>query len=567
MNIDETDRKILQELEKDPRASNKSISEIAGLTPQSVGIRIKKMRDLGIIGGIKILKPLAKQSEGVREVKRIKTGILGFDDYLGGGFPHPSTILLVGESGTGTTVFGLRLLWEALKSDLKCAYMGVERPIDQVKQQLQNFGWDLSRFKTNFKLIDGYSIIRNYIGEKDVLGDVEIRGIYQEIIDQQKAILPGMDIIFFDNFTELLKLAKGFALETQFINQLGINIIRYKSEASYFIVLKTPIISTDALLTLKSSADGVIRFRKEIVNQQTQNRLLIEKMLLSNHPSKEIGFHITNEGIVLDEYLLHQQALQQQPSSQSNALFDIPELDYLTQGLPFGSAWVLEIDNTVSLSDVLKIYVNFFIDGIVHQRICQFAPPKASFTQLLEIFGKAFQVHKALRKKNITFEDQVAQRQIVIHDFFNQSLVLEDATKKGLFERTPWSSEAEKNLNILFDALLKQEGQHTYYGINLSDLLDLKLREEQILELTAGVLTIIQKRGDVVIATLNPSIHTPLFVSKIESNAKGIIRVWVKTLEGSPTLKYLQVVKTPAGTPSAARLLDVNDIPPYLHII
>jgi hypothetical protein len=347
---------------------------------------------------------------------------------------------------------------------------------------------------------------------------------------------------------------------------LGINIIRYKSEASYFIVLKTPIISPDALLTLKSSADGVIRFRKEIVNQQTQNRLLIEKMLLSNHPSKELGFHITNEGIVLNEYLLHQQALQQQPSSQSNALFDIPELDYLTQGLPFGSAWVLEIDNNVSLSDVLKIYVNFFIDGIVHQRICQFAPPKASFNQLLEIFGKAFQVHKALRKKNITFEDQVAQRQMVIHDFFNQSLVLEDATKKGLFERTPWSSEAEKNLNILFDALLKQEGQHTYYGINLSDLLDLKLREEQILELTAGVLTIIQKRGDVVIATLNPSIHTPLFVSKIESNAKGIIRVWVKTLEGSPTLKYLQVVKTPAGTPSAAHLLDVNDTPPYLHI-
>jgi hypothetical protein len=211
MDIDETDRKILQELEKDPRASNKSISEIAGLTPQSVGIRIKKMRDLGIIGGIKILKPLAKQSEGVREVKRIKTGILGLDDYLGGGFPHPSTILLVGESGTGTTVFGLRLLWEALKNDLKCAYMGVERPIDQVKQQLQNFGWDLSRFKTNFKLIDGYSIIRNYIGEKDVLGDVEIRGIYQEVIDQQKAILPGMDLVFFDNFTELLKLAKGFA--------------------------------------------------------------------------------------------------------------------------------------------------------------------------------------------------------------------------------------------------------------------------------------------------------------------------------------------------------------------
>lgn len=566
MDIDEIDRKILQELEEDPRASNKSISEKVELTPQAVGIRIKKMRDLKIIGGIKILKPLAKQNKVTREAKRIKTGILGFDDYIGGGFLYPSTILLVGDSGTGTTIFGLTLLWEALKSNLKCAYFAMERPIDQVKQQFLNFGWDMNHVKT-FQFIDGYSIIRNHLGEKEILGDMEVREIYDEIIGEQRAISLNTNIILFDNFTELLKLAKGLSIETQLINQLGINIIKYKEDASYLYVLKTPIISPDALLTLKSSADAVIRFRKEIVNHKTYHRLLIEKMILSNPPSMEIGFHITKEGIILNEYLLHQQALQQQPSSQSNALFDIPELDYLTQGLPFGSVWLLEVDNIFSPSDVLKIYVNFFIDGIIHQRICKFVPPKASFHQVLHIFEKAFQMHEVLQKNKITFEDQVIQGHMVMNDYFNQSLMLEDATKKDLFKRTPWSSEAAKNLNILFEALLSLKGERSYYGIDLSDLLDLNLTEEQILELTKNLLTIIQKRGDVIIITMNPSMHSSPFVNRMEYYAAGIIRVWVKTQEASPTLKYLQVVKTPTGTPSAAHLLETSDTPPYIHLI
>jgi KaiC/GvpD/RAD55 family RecA-like ATPase len=567
MDIDETDRKILQELEKDPRASNRSISEKAGLTPQAVGIRIKKMRDNGIIGGIKILKPLAKQSEPAREVKRIKTGIFGFDDYIGGGFSHPSTVLLVGESGAGTTIFGLTLLWEAMKSNLKCAYFAMERPIDQVKQQFLNFGWDLNKVKTTFRLIDGYGIIKNHIGEKDIIGPEDVRRIYDEIISEQKAISPNMNIMVFDNFTELLKLAKGLPMELGLINQLGINIMKYKEDASYFYVLKTPIISSDALLTLKSSADVVIQFRKEIMNQQTHYRLLIEKMILSDHPSMEIEFHITKEGIILNEHLLHQQALQQQPSSQGNALFDIPELDYLTQGLPFGSIWLLEVDNFFPPSDVLKIYVNFFINGIVHQRACKFVPPKAVFSKVIDIFEKAFQAHNLLRKKNITFEDQVLQGKIVINDYFNQSLILEDATKQSLFKRTLWSSESVKNRDILIEGLFKQTGDRSYYGIDLSDLLDLNLTEDQILELTKNVLPILQKRGDVIIVTMNPSIHSPIFVSKMVHAAAGIIRVWVKTQEAAPTLKYLQVVKTPTGTPSAAHLLEMSDIPPYIHLI
>jgi len=566
LNIDEVDRKILQELEKDPRASNKKISVRVGLTPQAVGLRIKKMREAGFIGGIKVLKPLLPRIDAFKEIKRIKTGITGFDEYIGGGFPHPSTILLVGESGTGTTLFGLRMLWQALREDLKCAYFSMERPIEHVVQQMQNFGWDMSRHE-NFQLVDVYSIIKKYIGEASLLAKIDILNIYQEMIEQQKALMQSMNILFFDNFTELIKLAKGPPLESSLIDQLGINIIKYKRDLSSFYVLKPPIISSDILLILKSYADGVLQFQKRVVNRQIRYALLVEKLILSDHPSTEINFQINKEGIILEDQLLHYEALQYQPSGQNFAFFNIPELDYLTQGLPFGSTWVLEVDNLFPLSDILKFYVNYFIDGIVHNKVCYFIPPKVSFNSIIDLFTKAFQANKLLRKRNIGFEDQLLQRQMVIYDYFNQVLMLDDETKKNLFESFSWSSDPQKNQELLLETFLKQKDEHNYYGVNLSTLLDVNLSDDQIQVITKIILTILQKRGDVAIATLNPSMHSPDFVNKMEYYADGIIRLWVKAQEEYAPQKCLQVVKLPTGNPRAAYQVRVNEIPPYIHII
>ena len=42
---------------------------------------------------------------------RIKTGIKGLDDLVGGGFVEGSTILLSGDAGSGKTIFGLQYLF------------------------------------------------------------------------------------------------------------------------------------------------------------------------------------------------------------------------------------------------------------------------------------------------------------------------------------------------------------------------------------------------------------------------------------------------------------------------
>ncbi|RLI73014.1 Lrp/AsnC family transcriptional regulator [Archaeoglobales archaeon] len=47
--LDDKDRKIIEILEENPKISQNEISKIVGLSQPSVGSRIKKMRDLGIL--------------------------------------------------------------------------------------------------------------------------------------------------------------------------------------------------------------------------------------------------------------------------------------------------------------------------------------------------------------------------------------------------------------------------------------------------------------------------------------------------------------------------------------
>jgi len=47
---------------------------------------------------------------------RVRTGVEGFDPFVGGGLPEGASVILQGPSGTEKDLFGLQFLAEGLKS-------------------------------------------------------------------------------------------------------------------------------------------------------------------------------------------------------------------------------------------------------------------------------------------------------------------------------------------------------------------------------------------------------------------------------------------------------------------
>ena len=567
MEPDEIDRQILQVLDEDPRISNRKISDRVGLTPQAVGIRIKNLKKHGIIAGIKVSHPLPQLIKPIRRIERFRTNISGFDRYIGGGFPNPSTILLSGESGAGTTVFCLKLLWTALMKDgLKCAFFSIERSSEHVKQQMKSFGWDPNQ-STNVEFIDVFEMINQHIREFETFSHIDALQIYRLMIEKQKKLMPDVDIIFFDNLTELIKLAKGTPIELELINQLGTTIMKYKRDCIYFYVIKPHFITRDALLTLKSYSDCVIHFRHEIKNQQINRYMLIEKMLYTAHNSSEIKYHITNTGIILNEYMLQHKAGLIEVESENNALFNIKELDYLTQGLGYGTTWLFEIDSLFPLSDLIHLYALFFTDGLEKQHNCRFAAPNFSLSRLTSIFSDTIGHSKSLQKEEMELMDLIVSGQLTLYDFFQRSQIPEVGLDPKFFESVVWSSNPE-NVLAKLGLFFNNPGQkNTYYGLILSDLIDLRLTEDQITWFYEYLLKLNQNQGNVLLATLNPALHKPKFINKLEYISDGIIKLWVDSEGAYEQEKYIQVTKTPLGKPSIPHHLIINDVPPYFQVI
>ena len=80
------------------------------------------------------------------ETKRIPTGVHGLDSLIEGGLRQGRTYLVVGEPGTGKTVFGLQFLMTGLLAKEKGLYVVIDEKPTDVLDQAASLGWDLTSY-------------------------------------------------------------------------------------------------------------------------------------------------------------------------------------------------------------------------------------------------------------------------------------------------------------------------------------------------------------------------------------------------------------------------------------
>ena len=77
---------------------------------------------------------------------RVKVGILGLDDMLGGGLIPGSICSIIGTYGTGKTTFSLEFVWDGLKKKENIIYISLEEREDRILKYMQQKGWDVQPY-------------------------------------------------------------------------------------------------------------------------------------------------------------------------------------------------------------------------------------------------------------------------------------------------------------------------------------------------------------------------------------------------------------------------------------
>ncbi|NPE29881.1 signal transduction protein [Methanococcoides sp. SA1] len=237
---------------------------------------------------------------------RVPTGVVSLDVQLGGGVPPGTTILLLAEPGSSAEVFAQQFIYGGLKNHEDVYYFSAEHPIQEIVEDMKNFGWNIEKQIDEGKVdfIDAYtarvcnvlpkSAVCN-LSAKDYLklnpdtmnqlkaaATKERKGSYRGVVDS---------ISYFLRSYELNSVIEAIEI----ISSIG------KLTNAVQLVMMTdgmhdPIVEN----TLKGVCDGVIEFRMRERGSEIERSILIRKMRGMIPPDKTISYNITNKGIELE---------------------------------------------------------------------------------------------------------------------------------------------------------------------------------------------------------------------------------------------------------------------------
>jgi len=107
--------------------------------------------------------------------RRVSTGIHELDALLEGGFRRGKTYLVIGEPGTGKTIFALQFLNQALKDGERALYVAIdEKPADLV-EQAASLGWDLTPHieRKSLLMLDASALITARVSDISSKNDLQ----------------------------------------------------------------------------------------------------------------------------------------------------------------------------------------------------------------------------------------------------------------------------------------------------------------------------------------------------------------------------------------------------------
>ncbi|RJS71706.1 MAG: KaiC domain-containing protein [Candidatus Syntrophoarchaeum sp. WYZ-LMO15] len=224
-------------------------------------------------------------------MERLSAGVTGIDRMLNGGFPRGYLILLIGEYGTGKTIFSLQYLWKGLELGEPGVYITLDQDEEEIIATAGDFGWELEPYINEEML----AVIR--LNPADI--KVSIERVESELPDLIRRFRTKR--LVFDSIT---------LFETLFSDEAERRERIYTLAGLFKGSGLTTVMTSEGLggMSLQSRygfaeylADGVIslRYIRQCEIREVSLALEIVKMRRTAHSRKIMPYSITDKGIVV----------------------------------------------------------------------------------------------------------------------------------------------------------------------------------------------------------------------------------------------------------------------------
>ncbi len=232
-------------------------------------------------------------------MERVKTGIPGMDEILGGGIPKRNVVLLSGGPGTGKTIFGQQFLYYGLQNGEPGVLVALEEHPAQIKINMGQFGWDVRPYEEEgrFAIVDAFTggigeyakreryVVRDpsdVASLVDVLRDA-VRDLKAErvVIDSVTSLYLTRPVVARSTVMQLKRVLSGLGCTSILVSQVSVTERGFGGPG------------------VEHAADGIIRLDLDEYNGQLYRSLIVWKMRGTAHSMRRHPFDITDKGIVV----------------------------------------------------------------------------------------------------------------------------------------------------------------------------------------------------------------------------------------------------------------------------
>jgi circadian clock protein KaiC len=297
------------------------------------------------------------------------TGIVEFDDIIGGGFPKGSIILLAGSSGSGKTIFSFKWLFEGVKNNENGIYITLTEPLFKSLKNLESMSfYDRNAIEQEkVKIIDIEDIC-----EKEKFDQEKIIDFIEENVKQTNAKRLCIDSVtaIAYNLDDKAKIRKFIFELGKILSTLGCTTILTSEvgDEKKFSVYEVEEFISDVILRLDQ-----IKERDEL-----QRRMQIIKMRGRSYKADDIDFKISECGIIVFPRI---RPILKYPSTGKRISTGNTTLDEMMFGGVFEGSSALIVGSTGTGKSVLCI--QFIIDGLRKGEACFYVGFEESRDQLI----------------------------------------------------------------------------------------------------------------------------------------------------------------------------------------